>query len=71
MKFLVLFAEIRREINGIRAKIFDEARGIETSSTGLSKQLDATRKIANQVIPYITIFEQMRWLVGIGTLYLK
>ncbi|XP_051157182.1 prominin-2 isoform X2 [Leptopilina boulardi] len=59
--------QIRREINGIRAKIFDEARNIETSSTGLSKQLDSTRNIANQIIPYITVFEQMRWLVGIGS----
>ncbi|XP_043473897.1 prominin-1-A [Leptopilina heterotoma] len=59
--------QIRREINGIRAKIFDEARNIETSSTGLTKQLDSTRNIINQAIPYITIFEQIRWLVGVGT----
>ncbi|XP_033220016.1 prominin-1-A [Belonocnema kinseyi] len=58
---------IRREISGIRAKIFDDARTIETSSSGLSKQLDTARNIANQVIPYITIFEQMRWFVGVGT----
>ena len=63
----ILPTEIRREINGVRAKIFDEARTIETSSSELSKQLESARNIANQVIPYITIFEQMRWFVGIGT----
>lgn len=53
-------------MNNVRARIFDEARTIETSSSELSKQVDSARKLVNHVLPYITNFEQLRWLAGIG-----
>lgn len=63
----ILSAEIRREISGARARIFQKTRSMEASSTELSKQLKSARSIADYTIPYVIAFEQIRWLVGLGT----
>ncbi|XP_043268745.1 prominin-1 isoform X2 [Venturia canescens] len=60
---------VRREISSIRARIFDEARSIESSGSELTRHLESTRRLTNYVIPYITSFEQTRWLAGIGTIF--
>ncbi|XP_047352347.1 prominin-1-A isoform X1 [Vespa velutina] len=59
--------QIRREISGARARIFQKTRNMEASSTELSKQLKSARSIADYAIPYVIAFEQIRWLVGLGT----
>ncbi|KAG7190534.1 hypothetical protein KM043_006635 [Ampulex compressa] len=59
--------QIRREINRARARIFDEARSMEASSSELSKQLESARKLADYAIPYVIEFEHARWYVGLGT----
>ncbi|XP_043668422.1 prominin-1-A [Vespula pensylvanica] len=59
--------QIRREISSARARIFQKTRNMEASSTELSKQLKSARNIADYAIPYVIAFEQIRWLVGLGT----
>lgn len=63
--------EIRREINAARAKIFEETRSLESSNTEVTRQLDSLREIVNYVVPYISSFEQIRWLVGLGNKLMK
>ncbi|KAK2584074.1 hypothetical protein KPH14_006520 [Odynerus spinipes] len=59
--------QIRREISGARARIFQETRSMETSSSELSKQLKSARSVADYAIPYVIAFEQTRWFVALGT----
>lgn len=68
MKFLK-FSVMRREINVMRSRIFEETRDAETMSNELSKQLDSARRIINDVVPYLNIFEYFRWFVGLGKNY--
>ncbi|XP_076245933.1 prominin [Calliopsis andreniformis] len=58
--------QIRREVNRMRARIFDEARNMEVSNTELVKKLEVARRMMDYATPYIVIFEHIRWLVGIG-----
>ncbi|CAL7945606.1 unnamed protein product [Xylocopa violacea] len=59
--------EIRREVNKMRARIFDEARNIEETNSELAKQLESARRLKDHGTPYIIFFEQIRWLISIGT----
>ncbi|XP_076751251.1 prominin [Xylocopa sonorina] len=59
--------EIRREVNKMRARIFDEARNIEETNTELAKQLESARRLKDHGTPYIVFLEQIRWFIGIGT----
>lgn len=61
-----IFSEIRREVNKMRARIFDEARNMEASNSELVKQLEFARRLVDYTTPYIIVFEHVRWLVGIG-----
>ncbi|CAK9800795.1 Prom1 [Anthophora plagiata] len=56
--------QIRREVNKMRARIFDEARNMEASNSDLIKQLESARRLVDYVTPYIIIFEHIRWLIG-------
>lgn len=60
--------DIRREINSAHARIFEEARSIESTSAELNTQLKTVRKIVHYVVPYIEAFEETRWLIGLGML---
>lgn len=62
----MFFAEIRREVNRMRARIFDETRNMETSNSELVKQLEFVRRLVDYATPYIIVFEHVRWLIGIG-----
>nr|XP_031836191.1 uncharacterized protein LOC116428558 [Nomia melanderi] len=59
--------QIRREINRMRAKVFEESRSMEVSNSDFTKKLDSTRRIMDSVTPYVTTFDQIRWFVGLGT----
>lgn len=61
-----IFSEIRREVNKMRARIFDEARSMEASNSELVKQLEFARRLMDYTTPYIVVFEHVRWLIGIG-----
>lgn len=65
-----MFSEIRREVNKMRARIFDEARNMEASNSELVKQLEFARRLVDYMTPYIVVFEHVRWFVGIGEYYL-
>ncbi|CAK9830567.1 prom1a [Anthophora retusa] len=56
--------QIRREVNKMRARIFDEARNMEASNSDLIKHLESARRLVDYVTPYIIIFEHIRWLIG-------
>ncbi|XP_060822585.1 prominin-1-A [Bombus pascuorum] len=58
--------QIRREVNKMRARIFDEARNMEASNSELVKQLEFARHLMDYTTPYIIVFEHVRWLIGIG-----
>ncbi|OAD55871.1 hypothetical protein WN48_04165, partial [Eufriesea mexicana] len=60
-----LFEEIRREVNRMRARIFDETRNMEASNSELVKQLEFARRLVDNATPYIIVFEHVRWLIGI------
>lgn len=60
--------QIRREVNKMRARIFDEARNMEASNSELVKQLEFARRLVDYMTPYIVVFEHIRWLIGIGTI---
>lgn len=64
--FLEFLADIRREVNRMRARIFDEARNMEVSSTDLVKKLEVARRMMDYATPYIILFEHIRWLICIG-----
>ncbi|XP_026674016.1 prominin-1-A isoform X1 [Ceratina calcarata] len=59
--------QIRREVNKMRARIFDESRNIEASNSELIKQIDFARSLMDYATPHISFFEHVRWLIGIGT----
>ncbi|XP_017759094.1 PREDICTED: prominin-1-A-like [Eufriesea mexicana] len=59
--------QIRREVNRMRARIFDETRNMEASNSELVKQLEFARRLVDNATPYIIVFEHVRWLIGIGT----
>ncbi|KAK9299815.1 hypothetical protein QLX08_007271 [Tetragonisca angustula] len=58
--------QIRREVNKMRARIFDEARNMEASNSELVKQLEFARHLVDYTTPYVIVFEHVRWLIGIG-----
>ncbi|XP_066598795.1 prominin-1-like [Prorops nasuta] len=58
--------QIRREINDARARIFEEARVMEASSSEISKQLESVRSVTYRTMPYIIEFERTMWYVGLG-----
>ncbi|KAL0129913.1 hypothetical protein PUN28_001873 [Cardiocondyla obscurior] len=56
--------QIRHEINAARARIVDQTRAVETNSFKLSKQLESARNITDYIVPRVTAFEHIRWIVG-------
>ncbi|XP_039314919.1 prominin-2 isoform X2 [Solenopsis invicta] len=56
--------QIRREINAVRVRIIEQTRAVETNSSEFSKQFDSARSIADYVIPHVTSFEHIRWIIG-------
>ncbi|XP_076678629.1 prominin isoform X1 [Andrena cerasifolii] len=58
--------QIRRDVNIIRAKIFDEARNMEVSNSELREKLVVARHVVDDVMPYVIFFEHIRWFIGIG-----
>ncbi|KOX80925.1 Prominin-1-A [Melipona quadrifasciata] len=55
-----------RNLNKMRARIFDEARNMEASNSELVKQLEFARHLVDYTTPYIIVFEHVRWLVAVG-----
>ncbi|KAK0083739.1 hypothetical protein PV325_008296 [Microctonus aethiopoides] len=58
--------QIRREINGIRRKIFEETRDLDTRNIAINEELKSLRKIVNYLLPHVEKFEEIRWIICIG-----